>query len=50
MNPRVMRMIRKSHIVLEVIDIRRPSDTKSKMLEDFLLKRKKPFIRIFNHG
>ncbi len=48
MNPRVMRMIKKSHIVLEVIDIRRPGDTKSKMLEDYLIKRKKPFIKIFN--
>ncbi len=48
MNKRIARMIRKSHIVLEVIDVRRPFETKCRMLERFLLKKKKPFIRVFN--
>jgi ribosome biogenesis GTPase A len=48
MNPRIIRMVKRSHIVLEVIDIRRPKETRSKMLENFLMRNQKPFIRVFN--
>ena len=48
MNKRVIRMIRKSQIVLEVIDIRCPLQTRARVLEEYLHKRKKPFIRVFN--
>jgi len=48
MNKRVLSMIRRSHIVLEVIDIRCPLETRCRALEERLLREGKPFIRVFN--